>query len=88
MFDLLSLEVWLKGEIDEYSILVLNSIAFAKRADSIIRLYDEVHLFLDRDEAGKRTTENMISNHTNALDKSELYSGFQDLNDWIVNKVK
>lgn len=88
MFDLLSLEVWLKGEIDEYSILVLNSIAFVQRADSIIRKYDEVHLFLDNDDAGKRATENIISNHPNTLDKSELYCGFQDLNDWIVNKVK
>jgi len=88
IFDLLSLEVWLGEVINEYSIIVLNSIAFAKRADAIIIEYDEVHLFLDRDEAGITTTENMISNHPNTLDKSEMYCGFQDLNDWIVNKVK
>lgn len=88
MFDLLSLEVYLEKAIGEYSIIVLNSIAFAKRADTITQQYDEVHLFLDRDEAGKRTTENMMSNHPNAIDMSELYEGFQDLNDWIVNKVK
>jgi len=88
MFDLLSLEVWLKSEIDKYSILVLNSIAFVQRADSIIRKYDEVHLFLDNDDAGKRATENIIINHPKAIDRSELYTGFQDLNDWIVNRVK
>lgn len=88
IFDLLSLEVYLEKAIGEYSIIVLNSIAFAKRADTITQQYDEVHLFLDRDEAGKRTTENMMSNHPNTIDMSELYEGFQDLNDWIVNKVK
>lgn len=88
MFDLLSLEVLLGEVINEYSIIVLNSIAFTKRAGAIIWEYDEVHLFLDRDDAGKRATENIIASHPNAIDKSELYDGFQDLNDWIVNKVK
>ncbi len=88
MFDLLSLEVWLKGEINEYSILVLNSIAFVQRADSIIQKYDGFHLFLDNDDAGKRATENIIINYPKAIDRSQLYTGFQDLNDWIVNRVK
>ena len=88
MFDLLSLAVHLKSEINGYSILVLNSIAFVKRAASIIGKYDEVHLYLDRDDAGKRATENIKASHPNAIDKSELYDGFQDLNDWIVYNVK
>lgn len=88
MFDLFSLVKEEPNYIKEASILVLNSISFLEKTFPIIRGFGNVVLYLDRDEAGRKATSKLLNNHPNTINKSELYIGFQDLNDWIVNRVK
>jgi hypothetical protein len=48
----------------------------------LIKEYDEVLLFLDNDEAGKKATAELIgSGLSKCIDMSTGYSEFKDLND-------
>ncbi|AEE19101.1 Toprim domain-containing protein [Dokdonia sp. Hel_I_63] len=88
MFDLLSLVKEELNYLKEASILVLNSISFLEKAFPIIREFENVALYLDRDEAGRKATSKLLNRHTNTIDRSDLYTDYHDLNDWIVNRVK
>ncbi len=84
MFDLLSiLEIDEKLEL-EYDFLVLNSTAFVQKSISLMGGYVRVELYLDNDENGKRTTQKLIKHSKNYEDKSALYSGFKDMNEWLI----
>jgi DNA primase len=62
MFDLLSLAV-LKGSLLKASdIIVLNSIAFIKIAETHLDKYELVHLYLDNDNAGQQATMYLVEN--------------------------
>jgi hypothetical protein len=69
-------------------ILVLNSVALAKKIIPYIANYSTVECYLDNDEAGKSTAEllNSLSNGK-IVDKSHLYSGFKDLNEYLQNYI-
>jgi hypothetical protein len=88
MFDLLSLVKEELSYIMDTSILVLNSISFLEKASLIIREFENVALYFDRDEAGRKATSKLLNRHTNTIDRSDLYTDYHDLNDWIVNRVK
>ena len=82
MFDLLSiLECYEKLE-SEHDFLVLNSTAFVQKAMRIIEGYTSTLLYLDNDPNGKKTTQNLISHCKNCEDRSTLYAGFKDMNEW------
>ena len=74
----------------EASVLVLNSVAMRERAvEAIERMgAEEVHLYLDRDASGRV----LATGITEALDsmtiqdKSSLYDGYKDFNEWLVAK--
>jgi hypothetical protein len=52
----------------------------------MIKGYNEVLLFLDNDEAGKRATNELIGlGLTNCIDMSKGYLEYKDLNDSLVN---
>jgi hypothetical protein len=88
MFDLLSIvEVNTNLESD-YDFLVLNSTAFVQKAMKIIVGYTNVELYLDNDVNGKRTAKNMIAYSKSCKDRSAIYSGFKDVNEWLVKKIE
>lgn len=67
--------------------LILNSIALINKCDSVLEKYNLIELYLDNDAAGKNCTNQILSKHKNAIDKSNLYSEYKDLNDWV-SKIK
>lgn len=88
MFDLLSLTEINKKLASEYDILVMNSIGFLEKVKLISKGYDTIDLYLDNDTNGKLTTENLIHHAKNFKDKSKLYDGFKDVNEWQIHCTK
>ena len=88
MFDMLSLIETSKDLHHEYDFLVLNSTTFIKSAMTHLEAYDEIDLYLDNDSNGKLTTENLIHHSKKFIDKSKLYEGFKDVNQWLIHCAK
>jgi hypothetical protein len=88
MFDLLSIvEVNTNLEL-EYDFLILNSTAFVQKAMQTLEGYSTIELYLDNDTNGIQTTRKLIAYSKNCKNKSALYSGFKDMNEWLVNRSK
>jgi len=88
MFDLLSITECHKNLESDYDFLVLNSTAFFQKAMKILDGYITVELYLDNDTNGKRTAKNMIAHSKCCKDSSKRYSGFKDMNEWLVQRIK
>ncbi|HDZ04659.1 hypothetical protein LCGC14_0354490 [marine sediment metagenome] len=88
MFDLLSILDSTKNLESEYDFLVLNSTAFLNKAMKVIDDYHQIDLYLDNDRNGKATTEKLITHSDNCLDKSSLYEGYKDMNEWLIFNAK
>ena len=88
MFDLLSLLDWNENLELEYDFLVLNSIAFVQKAMKFMEGYTGIELYLDNDSTGKRATKNLIKHSKNCKDRSGLYMGFKDMNEWLIHITK
>ena len=70
------------------SVVILHSMALRRRAVMAIAEhgFGRVHLYLDRDAAGREALaffEQELGNRT-VVDRSPLYDGFKDLNEWRV----
>ncbi len=83
MFDLLSIVEYHKNLESEYDFLVLNSTAFVQKGIKILDSYSNIELFLDNDTNGKRTAKKLMAYPKSCKDKSKLYSGFNDMNEWL-----
>ena len=88
MFDLLSILEFNKEIETEYDFLVLNSTSLVKKAIKPMDPYDRIDLYLDNDTTGKATTKNLQVHSINCLDKSSLYEGYKDMNEWLIFKAK
>jgi len=88
MFDLLSILDSTEKLESEYDFLVLNSTAFVQKAMNLIDGYTGVELYLDNDSSGKLTTQKLIEHSKNCEDKSKPYSGFKDINEWLIYNAK
>ncbi|WP_081980912.1 toprim domain-containing protein [Cellulophaga sp. Hel_I_12] len=88
MFDILSLTEINKKLISEYDFLIMNSIGFLEKVKLISREYEIVDLYLDNDSNGKLTTENLLKVSNKFKDKSKLYDGFKDMNEWLIHCAK
>ncbi len=88
MFDLLSILDSNEKLESEYDFVVLNSTAFAQKAINLVDGYSNVELYLDNDENGKRTTQKLMMYSKNSEDKSMLYKGFKDMNEWLIHTAK
>ncbi|MFD2826219.1 toprim domain-containing protein [Leeuwenhoekiella polynyae] len=84
MFDLLSLITVYPNLKREADFLVLNSVAFADRALPYFDHYKIVELYLDQDEAGRKTTAFFLNSTSKCIDKSEFYTAEKDLNAWLM----
>lgn len=71
----------------EHDYLILNTLSFLNKSKTLIKEYNEVLLFLDNDEAGKRATAELIGTSlSKCIDMSTGYSEFKDLNDSLFRK--
>jgi len=64
--------------------LVLNSASLTGRSLGLLRQHREVHLFLDRDKAGRRTAESLQRSGVEGIDCSAFYNGHKDVNEYLV----
>jgi hypothetical protein len=64
--------------------LILNSLAFLVRRRETMESYQQINLYLDRDETGVAATEKALHWSEKYQDKSTLYKGHKDLNDYLV----
>jgi len=88
MFDILSLTEINKNLAYEYDFLIMNSIGFLEKVKLISKEYETVDLYLDNDSNGKLTTQNLLKVSNKFKDKSKLYEGFKDVNDWLIDRAK
>ena len=65
--------------------LVLNSLAFFERSLLLMEKHEQIHLYLDHDEAGKKCLDMALKRSPKYKDESSLYQGYKDLNDWIIH---
>ena len=69
--------------------LVLNSVANVGKAVKHLDGYGRIDCFLDRDEAGRRTLEALKGHYGGRVcDRSALYDGCKDLNEYLQRTAK
>ena len=88
MFDLLSIISYNRILETTYDLLVMNSTAFVSKTSEIMDNYSQIDLYLDNDANGKLTAEKLMAGSNNSNDKSKLYSGFKDMNEWLEHNSK
>jgi len=85
MFDLLALATIDTRLLNNSDIIVLNSIVFLEKIEKLIHNYTAVHLYLDNDTAGKKTTDYLMNAYDHITDKSDIYKNYKDLNDFLID---
>lgn len=86
-FDFLSfknIEKSVGNETSDY--LILNSVSMIHNIKNSLGNYENIELYFDNDEAGNRAVEMIENENKNVEDCRILYSGFKDLNDWLIHK--
>ncbi|VXB83457.1 toprim domain-containing protein [Maribacter litoralis] len=86
MFDMLSLLEMDNSLIKKADLLILNSCSFHEKLMNYKNDYDEIDLYLDHDETGRKITDKFVNEQMNFQDCSKLYLGYNDVNDWLINK--
>jgi hypothetical protein len=80
--DFLSL-LQLKGGQSQSDFIILNSVALAERAVTVLKGYQEVFLMLNHDKAGITTAEKLQAAGIGFTDASGFYKGFNDINEYL-----
>ena len=81
MFDFLSLATIDKDLVQSSDSIILNSLAFIKRIETLIPKYKRVLLFLDNDSAGEKATALLLNQYDHITDHSDSYKDYVDLNE-------
>jgi DNA primase len=70
--------------------LVLNSLAFFEKSRPLMEQYQQIHLLLDNDSAGKTYMAKALQWSSKYIDRSDFYKHHKDLNSWLVenNRIK
>jgi len=66
--------------------LVLNSLSFVNKSIELLKPYNDIFLFLDRNTAGIKATAALKAQLPQACDASILYKDYEDLNDYLNQK--
>jgi hypothetical protein len=64
-------------------VIVLNSLANLSKAIDVLSGYKRVSVFLDNDDAGQKAVQELQSICRNVDDRSFVYRGFKDLNEYL-----
>ena len=67
-------------------LLVMNSISLLNRTKEYLKIYPEIHLFLDNDKAGETCKTSILKSFPEAKNHSEIYALHKDLNDYLKSK--
>ena len=66
-----------------HTTIILNSLANLPRLEGVASRYGSVNAFLDNDEAGRRGLENLKLLHPRINDRSCIYGGHKDFNEYL-----
>lgn len=78
----------LKKEVPEEDFIILNSTSMVKKVIELLNNYSEIKVFFDNDEAGDRATNLVLeSTKSSASDKRVHYKKYNDLNDFLINRI-
>jgi DNA primase len=61
----------------------LNSLAYLEKNRVEMEQYPKIHLYLDRDKAGREATKKALFWSVRYMDKSHSYQNFKDLNEYL-----
>jgi Toprim-like/CHC2 zinc finger len=68
--------------------LVLNSLSFFLKERERMEQHQQIHLFLDRDSAGIKFTQQALQWSKKYIDRSHVYKKYKDLNEYLVKQQK
>lgn len=84
-FDFLSfkkIENYLEKETSDY--IILNSVSMIHKIKKALENYNNIELYFDNDDTGTRAVELVKNEIKNTEDCRVLYSGFKDVNEWLI----
>lgn len=87
IFDLMSYVELNKNEQVKKDFMVLNSLANLNDAFPIIEKYSQVNLYLDQDEAGRKSTKLLTETFAHCSDLSSMILPYTDLNEYLVEEI-
>ncbi|MDR1373190.1 MAG: toprim domain-containing protein [Dysgonamonadaceae bacterium] len=79
----LTMKNWQQSKAD---VIVLNSLINLAKIKKSLTGYGSIATFLDNDEEGKRTVQELKSCYPNVTDQSEFYAKHKDLNEHLCSK--
>jgi DNA primase len=85
-WDFLSYLAIQKIEKSKHDVAILNSVANVQKAIDFLKSHKDIYTYLDNDEAGRKATELIKSKCVSVNNRSERYTGFKDLNDYLRQK--
>ncbi len=68
--------------------IILNSTSNLNKVLPSISEYKKVFCYLDNDDTGRKAFEKLNQLHPNVIDKSCIYDGYNDFNDFLVACTK
>lgn len=75
------------GIINGADAIILNSVCNVNKAIPVLKDYAVINCYLDNDNAGKTALAELTKQTDSAvIDRSTLYSGFNDLNEYLTHK--
>ena len=75
------------GIVSGTDAIILNSVVNVNKVMPYLRGYKTINCYLDNDTAGQTALSELTAMYGSILiDRSTLYSEFNDLNDYIVNQ--
>lgn len=66
--------------------LILNSIVLSYKAEKYLDDYEIIGLYLDNDTAGEKATKSLKQDRKNVIDCRDLFIGFKDFNEFLIEK--
>ena len=88
MFDALSFLSNVANVPKIADVIILNSTTNINKAIEAAKQYNEVHCYLDNDEAGRNATATIKQAIPTAQDHAPRYANFNDVNDFICARLK
>ena len=75
------------GIISGADAIILNSVVNVNKAVPYLKGYTTINCYLDNDNAGETTLAELTAIYgSTVIDRSILYSEFNDLNDFLINR--
>ncbi|TDQ73841.1 CHC2 zinc finger domain-containing protein [Sphingobacterium yanglingense] len=73
----------LKNDHSSYDTIILNSLSFFMKTIETLKTYKRINLYLNNDNVGKRLTQLALKKSNRIIDRSNLYTDHNDINDYL-----